>query len=433
MMNHTHDPQLRSWVNGANTEDAQFPIQNLPFAVVRRAGIDQEFHCAVAIGDYALDLRALDDTGLVDPNLLSACQSNTLNAFMAQGSNIWSALRSALSELLAIDSKHAETVRPCLIPLSQVEYALPASIGDYTDFYTSIHHATNIGRLFRPDNPLLPNYQWIPIGYHGRSSSICVSGTDFPRPKGQLKPPDAESPILAPCARLDYELEIGIFIGPANSMGTAVAMEQAEQHVFGLCLLNDWSARDIQAWEYQPLGPFLAKNFASTVSPWIVTMEALAPFRAPWARDKGQPEALPYLDADINSAAGAVDMDLEVLIQSEQMRKKNLAPQLLSQSNFTDAYWTIAQMVTHHTINGCNLKPGDLLGSGTMSGANPGSQGALIEITEGGNKPIKLSSGETRGFLEDSDTIYLRARCARPGAVSIGFGEAVGTVLPAVS
>ena len=432
-MNETHDPALRSWVTSANVPNADFPIQNLPFAVLRRAGTDERFRPAVAIGDHALDLRALHATGIAPSEGLEACLDDTLNRLMGEGARVWSALRADLSALLAEGSEHAPALQSCLIALGDVEYRVPAHIGDYTDFYTSIHHATNIGRLFRPDSPLLPNYRWVPIGYHGRSSSIGVSGQTFPRPCGQLKPPDAEQPEVGPCRRLDYELEIGIFIGPGNALGDAVDIDDAERHVFGLCLLNDWSARDIQAWEYQPLGPFLSKSFATTISPWIVTMEALEPFRSPWERDTGEPGALPYLSSARNSAAGAIDMQLEVLLQSAAMRDSDVAPQSLSRSNFTDAYWTVAQMVAHHTVNGCNLRPGDLFGSGTMSGNQEGSQGALIEITRGGVAPITLGNGEERTFLQDGDTVILRAHCEREGAVRIGFGEAGGTVLPASS
>lgn len=429
-LNQTHDPALKSWVTSANSPDTDFPIQNLPFSVVRRSGTDDEFHPAVAIGDYALDLAALCDAGITQSGSFDACRESKLNAFMSLGGNAWSEVRSELSQLLTQGSVYEAEVQSCLIALADVEYDVPAHIGDYTDFYTSIHHATNIGRLFRPDNPLLPNYEWIPIGYHGRSSSIGVSGQHFRRPIGQLKSPDQEEPIVAPCQRLDYELEVGIFVGPANELGEPVPIDNAEGHIFGLCLLNDWSARDIQAWEYQPLGPFLAKSFASTISPWIVTLEALAPFRKPFSRDAGRPAPLPYLHSEANSAMGSVDMQLEVLIQTTRMRNENCPPERLSSSNFTDSYWTIAQMLTHHTINGCNLQPGDFFGSGTMSGATEGSQGALIEITKGGSEPVQLSNGETRTFLEDGDTIIMRARCDKEGAVSIGFGEVAGTVEP---
>lgn len=430
-MNATHDPALRSWVASANAPDADFPIQNLPFAVLRRAGSGERFRPAVAIGDHALDLRAVRAAGLAPSDGLEACQDETLNRFMGAAPRVWSSLRADLSALLAAGSAHEDAARACLVPLDAVEYRVPARIGDYTDFYASIHHAANIGRLFRPDAPLLPNYRWVPVGYHGRASSIGVSGQSFHRPRGQLKPPGAGQPEVAPCRRLDYELEVGIFIGGGNTLGEPIAIDDAESRVFGLCLLNDWSARDIQAWEYQPLGPFLAKSFATTISPWIVTMEALEPFRAPWRRAAGEPRALPYLASERNAAAGAIDMRLEVLLQSAAMRRENIAPECLSRSNFNDAYWTVAQMVAHHTVNGCNLLPGDLFGSGTMSGAREGSQGALIEITRGGAEPIRLENGEERAFLEDGDTVILRAHCAREGCARIGFGEAAGTVLPA--
>ena len=430
-MNKTHDPALQSWVGSANLPDADFPVQNLPFAVLRRRHSDEVFRVAVAIGDFALDLSSLQKTGLLTAKELDACVASSLNEFMSLGSASWSVLRAELSVMLTEGYAGCDLIRACLIPLSDVEYALPAVIGDYTDFYTSIHHATNIGKLFRPDNPLLPNYEYVPIGYHGRSSSIGVSGQTFHRPVGQLKLPEKEAPIVAPCRRLDYELEVGIFVGPTNSSGYAVPIEDAEDHIFGLCLLNDWSARDIQAWEYQPLGPFLAKNFASTISPWIVTLEALAPFRAEFERDSARPAPLPYLSSSKNSTTGAVDLQLEVLIQTSRMLQEGKSPERLSLSNFTDSYWTMAQMLTHHTVNGCNLRPGDLLGSGTMSGSTHGSQAALIEITEGGKSPVTLGNGEIRTFLEDGDTVIMRARCERAGATSIGFGEVVGTVAPA--
>lgn len=426
----THDPALSSWVESANEDGTDFPIQNLPFAVLRHRASGEAFRVAVAIGDYALDLKALHATGVLSSPGLEACQDSSLNAFMALGRPAWSELRGRLSALLAEGSAQRSIVEGCLIPLDDVEYALPARIGDYTDFYASIHHATNIGKLFRPDNPLLPNYEWVPIGYHGRSSSIAVSGQEVRRPIGQLKLPDQEAPVVGPCRRLDYELEVGIFVGAGNALGQSVAIDQAEDHIFGLCLLNDWSARDVQAWEYQPLGPFLAKSFATTISPWLVTLDALAPFRAPLVREAGRAEPLPYLDSPANRTAGAIDMQLEVFIQTEKMRRDGTAAERLSLSNFADSYWTAAQMLTHHTMNGCNLRPGDLFGSGTMSGATEGSQGALIEITQGGSAPVRLEHGEERTFLEDGDTIVMRASCRREGFVEIGFGEVCGTVLP---
>lgn len=431
-LNQTHDPTRRSWVASGNSPGSEFPIQNLPFAVVRRAHSAENFGPAVAIGDFALDLRALSECGRVSDRF-KVFRTTSLNPFMSAGHEVWTEIRAELSELLLEGADAATEVEALLRPLEEIEYALPTVIGDYTDFYTSKHHATNIGRLFRPDNPLLPNYEWVPIGYHGRSSSIKVSGQRFPRPIGQLKLPDADEPVVEPSRRLDYELELGMFVGPGNEIGHPVPITEAEEHIFGLCLLNDWSARDVQAWEYQPLGPFLAKNFATTISPWIVTLEALEPFRAPFARDAEQPAPLPYLNSAANDQRGAVDVRLEVLIETSAMLAASQAPERLSMSNFTDSYWTMAQLIAHHTMNGCNLQPGDLLGSGTMSGAEEGSQAALIEITRGGQEPFSLSNGETRTFLEDGDTIFLRARCEREGCVGIGFGECAGSVLPAVT
>jgi fumarylacetoacetase len=433
-LNQTHNPDLTSWVVSANSGDCDFPIQNLPFAIFRVKDSGQAFRAGVAIGDQILDMAAAAETGIFSSNLedaLGALSETSLNRFMQMGSSAWTGIRSALSSMLSTDSEHQATLGECLVNQSDVEYSLPAQIGDYTDFYTSIHHATNVGKLFRPDNPLLPNYEWIPIGYHGRSSSIGVSGQEFHRPKGQLKAPDADVPVLAPCKRLDYELEVGVFVGPGNELGKAIPIDQAEDHVFGLCLLNDWSARDIQAWEYQPLGPFLSKSFASTVSPWLVTMEALAPFRKAWLRDAPHPQPLSYLDSETLRGSGAVDMKLEVLIETQTMRHAGLAAQRIGLSNFDESYWSVAQMVTHHSVNGCNLKAGDLLGSGTISGTTENSYGALLEATVGGKHPITLNNGEQRTFLEDGDTIILKAWCDNQTNVRIGFGEAKGSILPA--
>ena len=430
-VNGTHDPELLSWVGSANTPDTPFPIQNLPVGVLRRNGSNEKFRVAVAIGDMALDLTALANTGLVNSRSIEACQNNTLNTFMSLGVAEWSDFRATMSRMLAHGSSEQNRLESCMIPLSEVEYGLPATIGDYTDFYASIHHARNVGTLFRPDNPLLPNYEWIPIGYHGRSSSIGVSGQSFPRPVGQLKHPNQPDPIVAPTQRLDYEVEVGIFHGSGNMSGEQIKISEAEDTIFGLCLLNDWSARDVQTWEYQPLGPFLAKSFATTISPWIVMTEALAPFRKPLKRNSGNPKNLPYLTSLENNQRGGVNIQLEAFLETLKMQEEKIAPQRLSVSNFEDSYWTMAQMVAHHTMNGCNLRPGDLFGSGTMSGADDTSKGALIELTQGGNKPVQLHSGETRVFLEDWDTVIISASCQREGYRTIGFGVASGTVLPA--
>ena len=434
LLNETHDPSLRSWVASANAAGNDFPLQNLPFAVFRRKGSGEAFRGGVAIGDQILDLSAAAASGAFTGVAATAAQAGAqdkLNALMALGEAAWSALRLALSRALREGSAQQAALQGCLVPQAEAEYDVPARIGDYTDFYTSVHHATNIGKQFRPDNPLLPNYKWVPIGYHGRSSSIGVSGQSFKRPKGQVKPPDADAPVLKPSARMDIELEMGVFIGRANALGEPVPMTEAEDHIFGLVLFNDWSARDIQPWEYQPLGPFLSKNFASTISPWIVTMEALAPFRAPFSHPAEDPQPLPYLSSADNSAQGGLDIHLEALIETPKMRDAKAAPARFTQTNYRHAYWTAAQMVAHHTVNGCNLQPGDLLGTGTLSGPTLDQACALIELTTGGKNPIQLPNGESRTWLEDGDTVILRGWCEKPGAARIGFGECVGTVLPA--
>jgi fumarylacetoacetase len=435
-LNETHDPSLASWVDSANIADADFPLQNLPFGAFRRSGSSEAYRGGVAIGDQIVDLGAAHAAGAFDglpARAASSGSQTTLNALMAMGLEAGSALRLALSRALRRGSALEPRVRGCLVPQADAEYTVPAAIGDYTDFYTSIHHATHIGRQFRPDNPLLPNYKWVPIGYHGRGSSIAVSGQAFPRPLGQTMAPGAAMPVLAPSQRLDYELELGVFIGTGNALGSRVAISDAESHVFGVCLLNDWSARDIQGWEYQPLGPFLSKNFATTISPWIVTLEALAPYRTTWTRPASDPQPLPYLDSPALRASGAFDIQLEVLIETGKMRVARQSPARLSCTSYRHAYWTMAQMVAHHTVNGCNLQTGDLLGSGTLSGPTATEAGALIELTVGGKQPVILPSGESRTFLEDGDSVIMRGWCEAPGAARIGFGEVRGQVLPAVA
>ncbi len=434
LLNETHDPALRSWVDGANRPGHDFPSQNLPFASFRRRDRGESWRGGVAIGDAIVDLAALHRAhpfeGLAAEALAAAAQPQ-LNALMALGPPHWSALRLALSRALREGSPQRTVIEPCLVPQAEAEYGLPARIGDYTDFYTSVHHATNIGRQFRPDNPLLPNYKWVPIGYHGRSSSIGVSPQAFYRPRGQVKAPDADAPTLAPSRRLDIELELGVFVGPGNALGDAIPVAEAEAHVFGIVLLNDWSARDIQAWEYQPLGPFLAKNFATTISPWVVTLEALAPYRVPFERPATDPQPLPYLDDPANRAQGAFDIRLSIGWQTPRMREQGMADHVVAQTSYRHAYWTVAQMVAHHTVNGCNLQPGDLLGTGTLSGPTLEQAAAFIELTLGGKQPLSLPGGEQRTFLEDGDTVVLRGWCEAPGAARIGFGECRGTVLPA--
>jgi fumarylacetoacetase len=355
---------------------------------------------------------------------------------MALGRDSWSALRHQISALLASDSPAYRANRRLgdriLVSMAEAELLLPARIGDYTDFYASVYHATNVGSMFRPDNPLLPNYKWVPIGYHGRASSIVPSGTPVRRPRGQIKTPNADTPVFAATQALDYEMEVGCFVGPGNPLGTPVPIARAEDHLFGLCLVNDWSARDIQSWEYQPLGPFLAKNFATTVSPWVVTSEALEPFRTPaFERPSGDPAPLPYLDSPADRAGGGVDVTLEVSLRTARMRDAGLPPHQLSRSRMADLYWTIAQMFTHHTSNGCNLQPGDLFATGTISGPGKEARGCLLELTWRGAEPLALPTGETRKFLEDGDEVIMRGYCERPGTARIGFGECGGVIVAA--
>ena len=429
----THDPERRSFVSSANGHP-DFPIQNLPLGIFslgagkRRAG--------VAIGDRIFDLTSAVSAGLFSGEAVGAAKAAagpSLNAFFALGAKARRTLRARLAELLALGAPEQSKVERFLHPAQACTMYLPAQIGDYTDFFAGIHHAMNAGKLLRPDNPLLPNYKYVPVGYHGRASSICASGVPVRRPNGQRKTAGADAPpSFGASGRLDYELELGIWIGPGNALGDSVAIGAASEHIAGYCLLNDWSARDIQAWEYQPLGPFLAKNFASTISCWVVTPEALAPFRiAQRERPEGDPAPLPYLDDPIDQRQGALDIELEVILMTRGLREKGLEPHRLSLSNSRYMYWTPAQMVTHHTSGGCNLNPGDLFGTGTISGTDRESAGALIETTQGGRLPVRLESGEERRFLEDGDEITLKARCRREGAASIGFGECRATILPA--
>ena len=416
-LDQTHDPRLQSWVETANAPGTDFPIQNLPFGIFRRKGSKEAPRAGVAIGDQVLDLAAL---GLkVGP---------TLNALAAMGRPTWRRLRKELSRGLARKTANKRFAK-YLLPLRQAELFLPVAVGDYSDFYTGIHHATNIGRLMRPDNPLLPNYKWVPIGYHGRASSIVLSGTPVTRPHGQTKAADAPAPSFGPSRRLDYEAELGIVVGPPSRLGERVRIEEAEKHVFGIVLLNDWSARDIQAWEYQPLGPFLAKSFATTISPWVVTLEALEPYRCPaFERQKEDPRPLAYLWSEKDQQQGGFDIGIEMQLRTAQMRARKAPAVRLSRGSFRDSYWTAAQIVAHQSSNGCNLNPGDILGSGTLSGAQPDSYGSLMELTQGGRNPLQLASGEKRSFLEDGDEVIQRGVCAREGRATLGFGEATGVV-----
>jgi fumarylacetoacetase len=417
----THDPALTSWVESANAAACDFPIQNLPFGRFREDR-EGEWRIGVAIGDMVLDLRR---TRLVD--------HGDMNQLMQQPADVRASIRQALSQGLRKGSAKQAAFADALLPMSRLQLGLPCRIGDYTDFYTGIHHATTVGKLFRPDNPLLPNYKWVPIGYHGRASSIEPSPHAFPRPRGQVRGADDTRPNFGPSTRLDHELELGLLISRPNLKGQPIPIEQAEDHLFGITLFNDWSARDIQAWEYQPLGPFLSKNFASTISPWVVTMEALAPFRQAFTRPAGDPQPLPYLDSPENRAHGAIDIELEVWLQTAAMQQAGHGGERISRSNFTDAYWTAAQLVAHHTVNGCNLVAGDLFGTGTLSGPRPDQGGSLLELSQGGKQALKLCNGQTRSFLEDGDTVILRGQCQRQGFARIGFGECRGTVLPALA
>jgi fumarylacetoacetase len=421
----THDPAASSWVDGAD-DHADFPVQNLPLGIFSRA--DEPRRIGTAIGDQVLDLAALAQAGHVPKNLTEALQSNTLNHLFALPPKDRTALRRTLFLMLTSRVWYSR-VQPHLVPLADCEMHLPFQIGDYTDFYTGIHHATNIGKQFRPDNPLLPNYKHVPIGYHGRASSVRVSGHPVIRPKGQLKSPDGEVPSFEPCRRLDYELELGVWIAGANGLGEPIPITEAQDRIGGYCLLNDWSARDIQAWEYQPLGPFLAKSFLTTISPWVVTREALLPFAAPQqARQDGDPQPLPYLLDPADQAEGALAITLEVHIATAAMRAAGQPAERLSRVSAEMMYWSTAQMVTHHASNGCNLMPGDLLGTGTISGPDRGSLGSLMELSQGGKSPITLANGESRAFLEDGDEVIMHAMAEKEGFRSIGFGPCRGIV-----
>ncbi len=459
--NASHNPELRSWVVSANEPSTDFPIQNLPFGVFFLEGEGEDEHDArvgAAIGDYVLDLAVIEEEDLLhgvatdddESDLGEDLSAPGLGLLMMSGRSRSKRLRKRISKLLAEgcdDLAGRKKLRnKALIAMDKATLIVPDPSHDYTDFYASIHHATNVGSMFRPDNPLLPNYPWIPIGYHGRASTIVASGTKIRRPMGQMRPNDAAPPVFGPCAQLDYEAEIGFFISGGNSMGERVSLDDAEELVFGACLVNDWSARDMQKWEYQPLGPFLAKSFATTVSPWVVTMEALIPFRCPaFVRPSGVPGPLEYLESERNRAGGGIDITIEVFLLTQAMREKNIPPARLSSGRYRDMMWTIAQMVAHHTSNGCALQAGDLLASGTVSGPARDNRGCLLELTWDGDPwatppkaapgssrtPITLPSGETRTFLQDGDEVIMRGFCQREGATRIGFGECRGIVLGA--
>jgi fumarylacetoacetase len=420
---------LKSWVESANHSQTDFPIQNLPYGVFVS---EDEARIGVAIGDFILDLRACAEAGLLDalhPETVWACAADTLNALMALGRERWSGLRKCVTGILEEGSRGRERAEPHLVRMRDVSMRLPAAIGDYTDFFASLYHATNAGSLFRPENPLWPNYKWVPVGYHGRASSVVVSGTPVRRPVGQAQEGRTGKPRFGPSRAMDYEMEVGVFIGTGNVLGEPIPVAEAEAHIFGLCLLNDWSVRDIQMWEAQPLGPFLSKSVSTSISPWVIPMEALEPFRAPaFQRADGDPAPLPYLSSPENQRRGGIDLTVEVYLCSAQMREAGMAPVRISRGSFRDMYWTIGQLVAHHTVSGCNLRPGDLFGSGTVSGPTLDSLGCLLEITRGGTEAIRLPSGEERRYLEDGDEVILRGYCEREGCVRIGFGECRGMI-----
>jgi fumarylacetoacetase len=439
-LDETHDPGLWSWVESANVDGTDFPIQNLPFGCFRTRGEGASSRVGVAIGDQIVDVAAVHEAGLlrgIADDVHPQFFHTGLNALMGAGPEMRRGLRRRLSELLreGNDELHRDPrmAASALIPMQKADLLLPAHVPDFTDFYAGIEHAQNVGRMLRPDEPLLSNYKYVPIAYHGRASSVVVSGTPFHRPSGQTKPDDAPAPSFGPTRALDYELEVAIWAGRPNPAGWPIPIAEAEDHIFGVGLLNDWSARDIQTWEYRPLGPFLAKSFATTVSPWVVTLEALAPFRAPaYERPPGDPPPLPYLSSDADRERGGIDLTLEVHLQTPRMRERHIAPVRLSRVSFRQMYWTPAQMVTHQTSNGCGLRPGDLLGSGTVSGPEADARGCLLELTRRGAEPIDLPSGEVRRFLEDGDEVVLRGWCERDGFARIGLGECRGMVLPGV-
>jgi len=429
-INETHDPNLKSWVESANDPNNDFPIQNLPFCVFIKDY--SEGILGTVIGDFVIDLKYFIQEVLEIKyfNLDGSAWEILANISGFRKTDLRSGLVKWLSE--SADEYARSDVKQAMTPISEVSFEVPYTIGDYTDFYASIYHATNVGSMFRPDNPLLPNYKYVPIGYHGRASSIVISGTGIKRPKGQNRADAEAPPIYIPCKNLDYEMEVGFFVGRENDRGETIPIAEAEDHIFGLCLVNDWSARDIQAWEYQPLGPFLAKNFATSVSPFVVTMEALAPFRtAAFARPEGDPAPLPYLNDEQNQKTGGLDIQLEVTLASKKMREEKIAPVLLSRSNMKDLYWTIGQMLAHHASNGCNLKTGDLMASGTVSGKEKSERGCMLELTWRGKEPLTLPTGEERRFLEDGDEVIMRGFCEREGFRRIGFGECRGIILPA--
>ena len=439
-INETHDPNLRSWVESANDPETDFPIQNLPFCMVEDESAFSGWSVGAVIGDQVLGFEKANDVSLFQQMEIESVLGDRYLSDISQlldnryELSVLRGLRKRLVEILRVDATDEDKMwaEQCLRPANECKIGYPFSVGDYTDFYCSIYHATNVGSMFRPDNPLLPNYKYVPIGYHGRASSIVISGTDIKRPKGQNRSDQEKPPVFIPCKNLDYEMELGFFVGRGNELGKPIPIAEAEEHILGVCLVNDWSARDIQAWEYQPLGPFLAKSFATTISPYVVTMEALAPFRtAAFDRDPDDPQPLDYLSDPQNQKLGGLDINLEVYIQTEKMRNEKIEPHLLSRSNTKDLYWTVGQMLTHHASNGCNLQTGDLIATGTVSGKEKSERGSMLELSWRGTEPIDLPSGEQRRFLEDGDEIIMKGFCEREGFRRIGLGECRGRILPA--
>lgn len=438
MLNFTHDPAAKSWVPGAQSLGCDFTLQNLPLGVFVPEGRDPHPRGGIAIGDQVVDLFRLAASGLLAEPAAAACRvaaDSTLNAFMAMGKASWQALRHEVFKLLSsgADGKTQEQVRGCMLPLSRATMKMPVDVRNYTDFYTSLHHAVNVGRVMGRENPLTRNFQWLPIAYHGRASSIVVSGTGFRRPNGQSTAADRAPPAFGPCQKLDFELEMGFFVGPGSTLGEPVPLSQARDRIFGMCLLNDWSARDHQFWEMEPLGPFLGKNFCTTISPWIVSMEALQPYRVAFDRPAGDPQPLPYLEDAADRASGSLDVQLEVSLQSRRHRALNVPGDRITATSFRHQYWTVAQMLTQHTIGGCDLRSGDLMGTGTISGPTPDQAGAMVELSRGGARSVPLpGTGEMRTFLEDGDSVTIKGWCERPGFARVGFGECRGEVLPAL-
>jgi len=437
MIDFTHDAHAKSWLVSAQAKGSDFPIQNLPFGVCSPMNPPSSPRGGVAIGDQIVDLARLAATELLTGTAREACiaaSQKHLNDFMSLGQTAWRALRHSLFNLLRDDVSTSvqEQMRGLLIPQANAVMHMPVNIGAFTDFFTSLHHAVNGGRIARPGAPLIANFKWLPAAYNGRASSVVLSGTAFHRPKGQARPSGLAEPVFGPSTRLDFELELGFFVGEPSRFGHGVPVAQARNHIFGMCLLNDWSARDIQFWEMDPLGPFLGKSFCTSISPWIITMDALEPYRTPLIREAGDPASFDYLDDEMERDAGAYDIRCDVLLQSAEHREHGFPGDRVTSTSFKYQYWSVSQMLAHHTVNGCNVRTGDLMGTGTISGPTRQQTGSLLELTEGGALPVSLpSTMATRTFLEDGDAVELRGYCVKEGAARIGFGTCYGMLLPA--